>query len=539
MRILWRRQGRQHRYQEMGTSSMQQRVQEISRRAIPRTGTQALWTGIVLAGLLALVLGATLRAQADVPSAVTNLAGKAAPSFTLPAERDAQLLPQPVSFSPGAGHPTVLVFFFTLCTHCLLETKTLHDLAATYSSSGLQLIYIDSYWRISQHRRHLCQATRRLHADTARRRWTCGRALRRPLFSHRPLRGCPWRYHAANRVGEVSDAQLQADFAALLGNQGKSAVAVAHADDGKQDQPRLILILGGARSGKSDYAEALAARIASGHPVLYVATATAEDDEMRARIERHRAARPLHWRTAERRATLPPRSASSPRVTISRILLDCMTLLVSNLLLDGTHADFDEQRFEASVAEARATTAIAALLAAWRETRATLILVSNEVGMGLVPPYPLGRVYRDVLGRINAGLAREADAVLLMVAGLPVELKSLSAAWQARGNTPLRAGRIGVISENSYPHVVSRYREVDCVRRPRPATAPQACSSRAYRRPSRWWCPSSAASYAARLDSRRTRRRRPTSLPGEDVVERLHVVDLLVVVWRGLASRRV
>jgi adenosylcobinamide kinase/adenosylcobinamide-phosphate guanylyltransferase len=206
---------------------------------------------------------------------------------------------------------------------------------------------------------------------------------------------------------------------------------VAHADEGKQDHPQLILLLGGARSGKSDHAEALAARIAGKQPVLYIATATAEDAEMRDRIARHQAARPSHWHTVE--APGDPASAIREQFAgegVPVILLDCVTLLVSNLLLGGTHADFDEQRFDAAEAEAHVTAAISELLAAWRETRATLILVSNEVGMGLVPPYPLGRVYRDVLGRVNARLASEADSVLLLLAGLPVELKALSAAWQ-------------------------------------------------------------------------------------------------------------
>jgi adenosylcobinamide kinase/adenosylcobinamide-phosphate guanylyltransferase len=208
-------------------------------------------------------------------------------------------------------------------------------------------------------------------------------------------------------------------------------LVVADAEHEGHDQLRLILLLGGARSGKSSYAEALAARIAGQRPVLYIATATAEDAEMRDRIARHQAARPSHWRTVEAPSD-PAHAIREQGVgdSIPVILLDCVTLLVSNLILSGTHADFDEQSFDVPEAEARVTAAISELLAAWRETQAMLILVSNEVGMGLVPPYPLGRVYRDVLGHVNARLASEADSVLLLVAGLPVELKALAAAWQ-------------------------------------------------------------------------------------------------------------
>lgn len=193
----------------------------------------------------------------------------------------------------------------------------------------------------------------------------------------------------------------------------------------------LILVLGGARSGKSRYAESLAARIADDTlPVTYVATATAEDDEMRERIARHRAERPADWRTLEAprdpaEALMADGAIDTPGV----VLLDCLTLLVSNVLLGGTHADFDAERFDARSAEARVGRTIDALLDVYRRGARTLIVVSNEVGMGLVPEYPLGRVYRDVLGRVNARMAAEADDVLLMVAGLPVELKALAAAW--------------------------------------------------------------------------------------------------------------
>jgi adenosylcobinamide kinase / adenosylcobinamide-phosphate guanylyltransferase len=194
---------------------------------------------------------------------------------------------------------------------------------------------------------------------------------------------------------------------------------------------RLILILGGARSGKSSYAEALAAQLANGEPATYIATATALDDEMRARIARHQAERPPNWTTLE--APLDPATAlrehlaeQSPRV----VLLDCVTLLVANLIEASLHGgkrpDGEEQ------IEARVMTIIHDLLAAYQSGAASLILVSNEVGMGVVPPYPLGRIYRDVLGRVNAQLAQSADIVLLLIAGLPVELKELSARWQAK-----------------------------------------------------------------------------------------------------------
>lgn len=189
---------------------------------------------------------------------------------------------------------------------------------------------------------------------------------------------------------------------------------------------RLILLLGGARSGKSAYGESLAARLAGAAPVSYIATSTASDDEMRERIARHRASRPARWLTIEEPLTpaIALRANTSPV-----ILLDCVTLLVANLLLDGASED-DFAGEDASEAEARVDRAIGDLLDAWRDHPATLILVSNEVGMGLVPPYPLGRVYRDCLGRVNARLAADADTVLLMVAGLPIELKALAAAWE-------------------------------------------------------------------------------------------------------------
>lgn len=196
-----------------------------------------------------------------------------------------------------------------------------------------------------------------------------------------------------------------------------------------QAKPRLILLLGGARSGKSAYGETLAKQLAGEAPVLYIATATASDDEMRQRIARHREGRPPHWLTVEE-----PQNPASALLTTSApvALLDCVTLLVANHLLANVadHDNPDEPNLASEAAEESVDRAIGGLLDAWRAQSATLILISNEVGMGIVPPYPLGRIYRDCLGRVNARLAAEADTVLLMVAGLPIELKALANAWQ-------------------------------------------------------------------------------------------------------------
>lgn len=178
---------------------------------------------------------------------------------------------------------------------------------------------------------------------------------------------------------------------------------------------KLILVLGGARSGKSSYAERLAVELGGPH-VLYVATAQAFDDEMRARIAAHRAARPAGWRTLEAPRLAAARLAEAVE-DATVVLLDCITLLTSNALL----ALGDEP--PAAAAEETVNREVSALLAACRASAATWLVVSNEVGLGLVPPYPLGRVYRDVLGRANQRLAAAADQVLFMVAGLPLTVK--------------------------------------------------------------------------------------------------------------------
>ena len=180
----------------------------------------------------------------------------------------------------------------------------------------------------------------------------------------------------------------------------------------------LILITGGARSGKSALAERLAMR---GERVLFVATAEALDDDMARRIAAHRGSRPAEWDTLEEPRSLPEairRKAVGADSAYDTIIVDCLTIWVSNLLLlhEG-NAD----------AEARIVETAEKLLDARASSDARWIVVTNEVGLGVVPSSSLGRVYRDALGRVNSLVASRADKVYLMAAGLALDLKALGA----------------------------------------------------------------------------------------------------------------
>ena len=176
----------------------------------------------------------------------------------------------------------------------------------------------------------------------------------------------------------------------------------------------LTLILGGARSGKSSHAQSLAE--ATGKPVTFLATAQALDEEMSARIQKHRAERPAGWETLEIPCDL---AAQVAQVKSDVVLLDCVTLLVSNLLMQFVKDDLvDEKPFMGAVQNE-----IEELIAAIHAQEKDWFIISNELGLGLVPPYQMGRIYRDVLGWANQRLAREADTVLFMVAGIPMVVK--------------------------------------------------------------------------------------------------------------------
>ena len=177
-----------------------------------------------------------------------------------------------------------------------------------------------------------------------------------------------------------------------------------------QKNPRssIILVLGGVRSGKSRYAQQLAEQSSR---VTFVATAERRDDEeMHRKIERHRAERPTHWTTVEEPVALGHVIQTSED-SCDTVLIDCLTLFGANLI---EAYESDEESLEAC---------IKALCTALQATSRKVILVSNEVGSGVVPAYALGRRFRDLVGEINQRVATVADTVVLMVAGLPLPLK--------------------------------------------------------------------------------------------------------------------
>ncbi len=169
---------------------------------------------------------------------------------------------------------------------------------------------------------------------------------------------------------------------------------------------KISLILGGARSGKSTYALSLAKNYKK---VAFIATCQGLDKEMRERIQRHKETRPLHWRTFEE-AKNPAPLLMKIGNEFNCILIDCLTLLVSNLILSGDK-------------EAQVLKKIEAILAVLRKKKAKVIFISNEVGLGLVPANRLGRGFRDVAGKVNRTIAKEADEVFFTVSGIPLKIK--------------------------------------------------------------------------------------------------------------------
>ena len=181
----------------------------------------------------------------------------------------------------------------------------------------------------------------------------------------------------------------------------------------------MIVVTGGARSGKSAHVEGLVARQYS--QVLYIATSTVTDEEMAARIARHRAQRPTQWRTLECYRDLDSviRQQVQPG---EAVVIECITTLLANLLYDAS-GGADPDTLDFAPLEATLQQQIDALIAACRQTRAPVYIVTNELGMSITPENRLARHFVDIAGRANQKLARAAEEVWLVVSGIGVKIK--------------------------------------------------------------------------------------------------------------------
>ena len=180
----------------------------------------------------------------------------------------------------------------------------------------------------------------------------------------------------------------------------------------------LHFVFGGARSGKSHYSEELVK--SAGERVLYVATAQATDDEMRRRIEAHQARRPSNWDTLEAysRTFDKLRQRLSNDGPYQGVIIDCVSVWASNIVITLPEIASEEYAYSVLSPE------LDKLFAIIRENpKTTFVLVSNEVGLGIIPAYPLGRLYRDTLGRINQRIVRHAATACFMLAGVPLRIK--------------------------------------------------------------------------------------------------------------------
>jgi len=185
----------------------------------------------------------------------------------------------------------------------------------------------------------------------------------------------------------------------------------------QRGKSKTILLTGGARSGKSHFAQELALKL--GRPVLFVATAVAGDEEMQQRIEEHQRARPTAWSTLE--VTTHVGNQILQKIGSARVVvLDCITLLVNNIF--NQYSDQTSEQIDASLVDQRVMAEISELIECINQVDASFIIVTNEVGLGLVPANKVGRLYRDLLSRANQTLAQHADEVYFLVAGLPLRI---------------------------------------------------------------------------------------------------------------------
>lgn len=184
---------------------------------------------------------------------------------------------------------------------------------------------------------------------------------------------------------------------------------------------KLVLVTGGARSGKSSYAENIMREIQG--EILYIATSIPFDDEMRDRVRKHRERRPENWHTYEGYKNLGS-VFQKENINYSGILLDCVTIMVTNLLFEKSPEGIENLNQEViNNIEREIIVEVEAFIKASEKSEAKIVLVTNEVGDGIVPENKLARIFRDIAGRVNQYIASRCNEVYLVVCGIPVKIK--------------------------------------------------------------------------------------------------------------------
>ena len=182
----------------------------------------------------------------------------------------------------------------------------------------------------------------------------------------------------------------------------------------------LTLVTGGARSGKSSFGESILGNMKG--KILYIATAQAFDDEMKDRIKKHQQDRPSNWTTLEGYKDLADK-IQPYKGKVSGVFLDCITIMVTNLMLDEDVNWDNISPEEANEIEKKIMREIKQLIKATKELEVPVVFVTNEIGMGIVPENKMSRIFRDIAGRMNQYLGREVDKVYLVVCGVPIKIK--------------------------------------------------------------------------------------------------------------------
>lgn len=184
---------------------------------------------------------------------------------------------------------------------------------------------------------------------------------------------------------------------------------------------KLILVTGGARSGKSSYAENILRKVDG--EILYIATSIPFDDEMKDRVKKHRERRPLNWHTYEGYKNLG-KAFNEMGKKYNGVLLDCVTIMVTNLMFDGASDEVENLSADAlNDLEEKILAQIEEFLKAAEKSDAVTVMVTNEVGDGIVPENKLARIFRDIAGRTNQYIASKCDEVYLVVCGIPVKIR--------------------------------------------------------------------------------------------------------------------